>query len=201
MASNAMSSNESLLSFFHFRRSGRRIDSQETLILGETDGETDGDTELLDTRPAEFDVVPDRHSNAELAALFPSRDMPDEDMSSGASGPVEDGNNAVDPKPKKLTNKEKAAMGANRVGIWTRHRALCPHDRQISVDLWKPDHCSWVKELNHDIASVANKFKKCRPNRAEFFSLLVVVLVLSPPTNRGSYDPIFEMVNHSICNW
>ena len=102
---------------------------------------------------------------------------------------------------RKLTNKEKAAMGANRVGIWTRHRALCPHDRQISVDLWKPDHCSWVKELNHDIASVANKFKKCRPNRAEFFSLLVVVLVLSPPTNRGSYDPIFEMVNHSICNW
>ena len=52
-ASSAMSSNESMLSYFHFRRSGRRIDSQETLILGESDG----DTELPDSRPVEFDVI------------------------------------------------------------------------------------------------------------------------------------------------
>ena len=64
MASSSMSSNESMLSYFHLRRSGRRIDSQETLILGKTDG----DTELPDSRPVEFEAV---RSSAELAAFFP----------------------------------------------------------------------------------------------------------------------------------
>ena len=73
MASSSMSSNESMLSYFHLRRSGRRIDSQETLILGKTDG----DTELPDSRPVEFEAV---RSSAELAAFFPRTEEPNADI-------------------------------------------------------------------------------------------------------------------------
>lgn len=156
-----MSSNESMLSYFHLRRSGRRIDSQETLILGKTDG----DTELPDSRPVEFEAV---RSSAELAAFFPRTEEPNADMSIiREAGPVVEGNSAVDPRPRKLSNKEKAAMGANRVGMWTRQRVCCPHDPETSVDLWKPDGCLWGEGLNHDIVSVVNKFKFKKSRRQQ----------------------------------
>ena len=93
-------------------------------------------------------------------------------MSTREAGRLVDGDSDGNRKPKKLTNKDKAAMGANRIGIWTRHRVICPHDPDT-----RSDHCLWGDDFKHDILSVVKKFKKCRHHGVLFSSFLVTDLV------------------------
>lgn len=89
---------------------------------------------------------------------------------------------AVEQRPKiKLTNKEKAARGFNRIGIWQRYQILSPQSPGGVVDLWAPIHGTWANTFKNDLADCVSMFGR-RP-RSEWFAFLnymeIVILKMS----------------------
>ena len=165
---------DGITSYFLSRRRGRRMDSEETLILGEDN---------TVTRPD----VDDNPGHAVAVAAPPANPVPVPAESEPSPGPADGGAAsamevsdvpapAAAPAPSRRrvqTMRQMAARGANRIGDWSRTRIFAPHLPKGTIDFWIDESIDHGETVKKDMTNVIRKFKREHLSPAEFFSCLI----------------------------
>lgn len=147
--------------------SGHRMDSdsEDTFTF-----DLDGD----DAQP----VAPGIHfggeggpAPVEDAAMVPVAPDPPIAPRDAPIGPAQNPRRVV---KKKLTNKEKAANGALKIGPWTRQRILCPHQPNGTMDIWVPEYGVLSANFTKSLCDTLDNFEKGRHDASSFYMFLVV---------------------------
>lgn len=158
------------ISYFHSRRRGRRMDSAETLVLGE-----DNEMEGVDhgSGPSHAVAMPAANPMPVPAESAPSTVPPD--VGAAPASEVSDAlRRPALPRQRKQmkTMRQMAARGANKIGKWARTRIPAPHMPKGTIDFWIDESINEGEKLKTDMTNVIRKFKREHLSPVEFFSCL-----------------------------
>ena len=155
---------DGMASYFHFLRRGHRMDSEETLILGEDTGMED-----VDDGTSHAVTMPVANPMPVASEAAPASGPPD-----GEPTPARVTSDAppVPARPRPKTMRQMAARGANQIGTWTRKRTLAPHMPKGTFDFWVEDYEDHGEKFKQDFKNVIRKYKRERLPPVEFFSWL-----------------------------
>lgn len=72
----------------------------------------------------------------------------------------------------RLTPKQKAAQGARKIGIFTRHQIACPQQPSGIMEVWLPQHGPHGEDFKRDLSNTLTLFREGGLKQEEWFRFL-----------------------------